>query len=209
MDVGIQDPVAFIAAHSSWVGPILFVVCFGESLAAVSLVFPGTSALVAAGVLVQAHVVPLWPVLTCSILGATTGDAVSYWIGRACGHAVHRVWPFSRHPLMLRRSLGFFKRHGGKSVFIGRFFGPLRAFVPLAAGMAAMPARRFWIANVASAVLWAPGVLLPGMVVGFAAEATAQERYVIVIAASSILILGVIGSTIARRRIFANSRPQA
>jgi membrane protein DedA with SNARE-associated domain len=209
MDAGIQDLVAFIAAHSNWAGPILFVVCFGESLAVVSLVFPGTSALVAAGTLVQAHVVSLWPVLVCSILGATMGDAVSYWIGRACGHAVHRVWPFSRHPQMLRRSLDFFERHGGKSVFIGRFLGPLRAFVPLAAGMAAMPARRFWIANVASAVLWAPGVLVPGMVVGFAAEAAAQERYVVVIAASSLLILGVVGFAIARRRIFASSRPHA
>jgi undecaprenyl-diphosphatase len=209
VETAIRELIAFIAAHSSWAGPILFVVCFGESLAVVSLVFPGTSAVVAAGLLVQARVVPLWPVLICSILGATAGDAVSYWLGRWCGHSLHRMWPFRRHPLLLRRNLDFFARHGGKSVFVGRFFGPLRAFVPLAAGMMMMPARRFWIANVASAVLWAPAVLIPGVVMGIAAEAAASRRYVLVIAAVLLIVLGVLGLTIARRRILAPDRPQS
>ena len=39
----------------------------------------------------------------------------------------------------------FFERHGGKSVFIGRFLGPIRAVIPLAAGIMQMPRGRFWI----------------------------------------------------------------
>jgi membrane protein DedA with SNARE-associated domain len=45
------------------------------------------------------------------------------------------------------------------AVFIGRFFGPLRASVPVAAGVLRMPYWTFQIANFCSAFVWA-GVLL-------------------------------------------------
>ncbi len=208
MDAAVRDVVSFIAAHASWAGLVLFLVCFGESLAVVSLVFPGTTILLAAGALVQAHVLRPLPVLAGAILGATLGDAASYWIGRSCGHAIHGLWPFKGHPAALQRSLAFFERHGGKSVFVGRFFGPLRAFVPLAAGMMQMPPRRFWIANIASAAVWAPGLLVPGAVMGLAAEAAAAEEHVLAIAAFVLLALTSIGFAFVRRRLLAARQPE-
>lgn len=47
-------------------------------------------------------------------------------------------------------------------VFFGRFLGPLRASVPLVAGICEMPASTFQIANIASAIVWATGILAPG-----------------------------------------------
>jgi membrane protein DedA with SNARE-associated domain len=47
-------------------------------------------------------------------------------------------------------------------VFAGRFFGPFRAVVPIVAGLYEMPQLYFQIANFASAVLWATGILTPG-----------------------------------------------
>jgi membrane protein DedA with SNARE-associated domain len=47
-------------------------------------------------------------------------------------------------------------------VFIGRFSGPLRASVPLVAGICEMRTVTFQIANAASAILWATGILAPG-----------------------------------------------
>jgi membrane protein DedA with SNARE-associated domain len=60
----------------------------------------------------------------------------------------------------------FFAKHGGKSVFIGRFFGPVRAVVPLAAGVLRMPRGLFWLANVTSAIVWAPMLVFAGDTVG-------------------------------------------
>ena len=60
------------------------------------------------------------------------------------------------------RGISFFKRYGVHSVFIGRFLGPLRAVVPLVAGMMHMPPLRFNTANVLSAVVWAPALVLFG-----------------------------------------------
>jgi len=149
---------------------VLVVVCFGESLAFVSLLLPGTTLLVAAGALVSSGKLGWWPVVIAGAVGATLGDWLSYWIGLRFKHVVPRLWPFTRHPDWLDRGHAFFKRHGGKSVFIGRFFGPVRAVIPLAAGMMEMPAGYFWIANIGSALIWAPGVVSFGALVGWAAE---------------------------------------
>ena len=58
----------------------------------------------------------------------------------------------------------FFKRWGVLAVIVGRFFGPLRAAVPITAGLCGMPWLKFQIANVVSAIIWATGILAPGAV---------------------------------------------
>ena len=71
----------------------------------------------------------------------------------------------SRHPELLPRGEAFVKRWGPLAIFIGRFFGPLRASVPLVAGIFAMPFWRFQIANFTSAFVWAAVLLTLGDVV--------------------------------------------
>ncbi len=159
----IHDIIAFIGRHAVWAGPIMFAVSFGESFAFVSLLIPGTAIMLAAGAFIPSGTLHVWPLLIGCIAGATTGDAISFWLGHRYGHLVERVWPFTRHPEMLKRGHAFFERHGGKSVFIGRFFGPFRAVVPLVAGISKMPTVRFWVANMSSALVWAPMLLLPGV----------------------------------------------
>ncbi len=163
----IHEIVAFIGRNAVWAGPIMFVVSFGESFAFLSLLFPGTTIMIAAGAFIPSGTLDVWPLLIGCITGASAGDGVSYWLGRKYGHLLERVWPFTRHPAMLAKGYAFFERHGGKSVFIGRFFGPLRAVIPLVAGITKMPASRFWIANVTSALVWAPALLLPGALTAF------------------------------------------
>ena len=52
-----------------------------------------------------------------------------------------------------------------QSIFIGRFFGPLRASVPLAAGIFEMSYWQFQIANFVSALVWSAALLLFGDVI--------------------------------------------
>jgi len=173
----VHETIAFIARHASWAAPIMFVLSFGESLAFLSFVFPGTTIMVAAGALIPNGTLNFWPLVVGCVTGAIAGDAISFWVGRRYGYLMARTWPFSRHPELLTRGFAFFDHHGGKSVFIGRFFGPLRAVIPLVAGIAMMPARRFWTANVLSALVWAPVLLLPGALTvwAFSALQSAQE----------------------------------
>ncbi|HEY2447008.1 MAG TPA: DedA family protein [Rhizomicrobium sp.] len=159
--------IEFIRLHSVWAGPVMFIVSFGESFVGLSFLFPGTTIMVIAGTLVHWQLNPHgpldpWPILIGGILGAVIGDAISFWFGRKFGHHVEKHWFFVRHPDLLARGYAFFERFGTASVFIGRFFGPVRAAIPLVAGVMVMSWRQFWIANVSSAIVWAPALLLIG-----------------------------------------------
>jgi membrane protein DedA with SNARE-associated domain len=75
---------------------------------------------------------------------------------------VAHVWPLSRHPDLIPRGERFVKRWGVLGIFVGRFFGPLRASVPLVAGIFEMPYWRFQAANFTSAFVWAAVLLTIG-----------------------------------------------
>lgn len=153
--------VAFVKANEAWAAPIAFLLAFGESLAFVSLVLPSTIILVGIGGLIGASGINLWPVVLAAGLGGTLGYAISYWIGLYFRDDIDRFWPFSSYPEMIPRGRAFFEKYGAFGVFLGHFFGPVRAVIPVVAGMYAMPQIPFQIANVLSAFLWAGGVIAP------------------------------------------------
>jgi membrane protein DedA with SNARE-associated domain len=186
-----QQLLDLIRTHSDWAAVVMFVTAFGESFAFVSLAFPGTTVLIAAGTLMASGSLPYGSVLAGAVLGAVLGDSVSYWIGRRFGPGIARRWPFSRNPELLPRGIGFFERHGGKSVFIGRFFGPIRAVIPLTAGIMKMPGGRFWFANVTSALVWAPMLMFVGDAVGEAGERAFGSGNTVLIVFGALTLFGI------------------
>jgi membrane protein DedA with SNARE-associated domain len=158
----VHDVVEFVRNHEVWAAPIVAALAFGESLAFLSLLIPGWAALVAVGVLIPEAGLNFWPILVGGAVGAALGDWLSYWFGVKVGPAVGNVWPLSRHPDLLPRGERFMKRWGVLGIFIGRFSGPLRASVPLVAGIFAMPWWRFQAANFTSAFLWVAVLLTFG-----------------------------------------------
>lgn len=152
-----------LIAHSVWAGPLAFGLAFGESLAFISLLLPATAALAIVGVLVGQGLLDFWWVILWAIPGAAIGDWISYSIGRRFKSSITNRWPFKTRPELLVRGHSFFAKFGSHSVFLGRFFGPVRAVIPLVAGMMQMPIRRFQIANWLSALVWAPYWILVGV----------------------------------------------
>ena len=158
--------VDFVRAHEVWAAPIVGALAFGESLAFISLLIPAWAALVGIGVLIGSGHLEFWPIWVAGSIGAALGDWLSYWVGIKLGPPVAHVWPLSRHPDLLPKGEAFVTRWGVLAIFIGRFFGPLRASVPLVAGIFRMDYWQFQIANFASAFLWAFVLLTMGDVVG-------------------------------------------
>lgn len=146
--------IAFVREHESWAPPIVFALAFGESLAFIALLVPATVILWGIGALVGASGIDFWPLWLAASLGAALGDWVSYWLGYHYHERIARMWPLSRNPELLTRGRAFFDKWGIAGVFFGRFFGPLRATVPLAAGACTMPQLPFQLANWTSAFLW-------------------------------------------------------
>jgi membrane protein DedA with SNARE-associated domain len=157
-----QTIVAFVQNHRDWAAPIVFLLAFCESFAFVSLLVPATVILVGLGGLIGAAGLQFWPIWTAAVLGAIAGDWLAYDLAFRFKGRIVASWPFSKHPELLARGTEFFQRWGAIAVFGGRFFGPFRAIVPIVAGLYAMPWWKFQSANVASAVLWATGILMPG-----------------------------------------------
>jgi membrane protein DedA with SNARE-associated domain len=158
----VQDTVDFVRTNQAWAVPVVFALAFGESLAFNSLFIPAWGALVAIGALISSSQINFWPIWVSASLGAALGDWVSYWIGLKLERTVVNVWPLSRHPDLIPRGEAFMKKWGMPGIFIGRFFGPLRASVPLIAGIFEMPFWRFQLANFSSAFVWAAVLLTIG-----------------------------------------------
>jgi membrane protein DedA with SNARE-associated domain len=157
-----HDVTMFVRNHGEWAAPIVFALAFAESLAFISLLVPAWAALVGIGALVASNGISFWPVWVAAAIGAALGDWLSYWIGLKLEHSVAHVWPLSRHPDLIPRGEAFVKKWGILGIFIGRFFGPLRASVPLVAGIFEMPYWRFQFANFTSAFVWAAVLLTLG-----------------------------------------------
>jgi membrane protein DedA with SNARE-associated domain len=163
MDGYADAIIAFVREHKAWAGPIVFVLAFGESLAFISLVLPFWAILVGIGTLIGASGgLDFWWVLTMAATGAALGDWLSYWLGHHYHEQIARMWPLRNYPDLIPTGHRFFEKWGAWAVVLGRFSGPLRASVPLVAGIVEMPRVKFQIANWLSAFLWAFVLLMFG-----------------------------------------------
>ena len=154
--------VEFVQAHQAYAPFVLGLMTFAESLAFVSLLLPTMTIMIAIGFVIAAADIPFWQVWAGAACGAFLGNWVSFAIGQRYKKAVYETWPLSRNPKLIMRGEDFFQRFGPWAVFLGRFFGPIRAVIALIAGIFLMPVVLFQAANVASASVWAFIILAPG-----------------------------------------------
>src|SRR5215213_1746575 len=144
------------------------VILFGVMLESTGVPLPGETILIAAGVLVQRGHLDLGDVIVFGILGAVIGDQIGYWVGRGGGRPFVLRW--GRYvfitPERLGRAEAFFDRHGGKAVFLARFFSGLRVFGALVAGISRMRWGTFIVYNALGGAVWATAVVLVGYFLG-------------------------------------------
>lgn len=157
-----KSVIGFVEANRAWAPWIAGALAFGESIAFLSLLVPATVILVGIGALIGASGIPFWPVMIAAAIGAMLGDWVSYEVGRHFKDDVKRWWPMRNYPEQTLRAEEFLRRWGAGAVAIGRFFGPVRAVIPLIAGSFGVNRIPFQVANVLSAIVWAFVLLAPG-----------------------------------------------
>lgn len=163
----VQPIIQFLHNHPhGGAGLLAFVVVFAEALAVIGVIIPGSVTMTAVGILIGSAVIPARSTFMWAIAGAILGDYLSYLLGIYFQDRLHKYWPFTKYPQLLDKSETFFRNHGGKSVIIGRFVGPMRAMIPMVAGMFKMPQGRFLMAAIPSASLWAVGYMIPGVILG-------------------------------------------
>src|SRR5215218_10064228 len=158
-----MDRILSLISHYGYL-----VVFFGVMLESTGVPLPGETILLAAGVLVQRGHLDLGDAIAFGILGAVLGDQIGYWVGREGGRPFVLRW--GRYlfitPERLGRAEAFFARHGGKAVFLARFFSGLRVFGALVAGISRMRWATFFLYNALGGAVWATAVVLIGYFLG-------------------------------------------
>ena len=162
----IQPYLDYFVAHPNWAIAVVFLIAFGEALLIIGLFVPSTVVLVSAGALVGTGLLPFWPVFLATSFGAIAGDQVSYWAGRLYGERLKTYWPLDRYPVLVARGEDFVRRHGGKSIALGRFIPGVKAVVPGIVGMLGMGQIYFAAINFSSGVVWTAAHVLPGILLG-------------------------------------------
>jgi len=138
----------------AWLGNwIFFTLAFIESAPFVGVFIPGSTLISIGGFLASQNYINVWDIVVFSMMGAILGDFFSYSLGRFGGNWIKKHKIINQN--ILNHGENFFNKYGNKSIFWGRFFGPLRAIIPFIAGLSRMKQKPFVFWNILSAICWA------------------------------------------------------
>jgi len=172
---------------------------FGETALFLGFIFPGETAVIVAGVVASQGRVNIGVLCIIVVVAAVLGECVGYAIGARYGKRLFALPLIRRRRAALEAALKALGERGAMYVFVGRFTAFFRAIMPALAGMSKMTYRRFFIANVLSAVLWGVGYCLLGYFAGGALDQIENSATWVGIAVLILLIL-IIGALYFRKR---------
>ena len=173
-------------------------------LESAGLWLPGETALIAAGVYASKGHLSIAGVVAVAAAAAILGDNIGYWFGREGGRRLlYRYGLLQRFAdRVLPPAERFFERHGGKAVFLARFFGGVRVTGAWMAGITRMTWWRFLFWNAAGGIVWAVAIGLLAFYAGkAAADALARYGVYAAIGGGILLVVGLVVLHVWRRRV--------
>ena len=164
----LPDPEKLIEdlaqALGRWTYALVAGLAFLETGAFVGLVAPGEFTVILGGVIAGQGEISVSVLLALTWLAAFLGDTTSFMIGARLGRGfLERHGPRVKITSeRLAQVEGYFAKHGGKTILVGRFIGLVRALAPFIAGSSKMPYRRFAPYSIMGTGLWATTFVLLG-----------------------------------------------
>lgn len=198
-----MDAATLLEAFGPWVIGGIALVVFIES-GVLFPFLPGDSLLVTAAILRDELHVSLWLLITVGMMAAIAGDQVGYWIGHRVGRGLFKQDARLLKLDYLITAENFFRKHGPLALVLGRFVPIVRTFIPVAAGTAEMPYKKFIGWNVSGAVAWVLSMNLVGVFLGnIPGIADSIEKIMLLIIALSvapIVIKGVHSYVVSKEK---------
>jgi membrane protein DedA with SNARE-associated domain/membrane-associated phospholipid phosphatase len=186
----------------AWTYLLVGVFAFAETGAFVGLVVPGETVMTLGGAVAGQGAIDIYLLIAIAWFAAWAGDTTSFFIGRRLG----RGFVLQHGPRIgisherFERVEDYFSRHGGKTIFIGRFISLVRALAPFIAGSSGMRYGAFVPYSVLGTGLWASAHILIGYFFSRSIETAAEY------AGKGAFLLGtlivVVASTIFLVRFF-------
>ena len=180
---------------------IVLLISLAETLPLIGLIVPGTIFIGLFGFFSAQGYLDIGDLIWFSAIGAIVGDGISYYLGTK-GTKLFREENKILKLSHLEKGEDFFRKHGNKSVFLGRFISPLRPIIPFVAGLSRMDKKAFLFWNVISGILWATSFLLLGYFFGGALNAIEVWSSQV-----GIFILGIVASLIIIRILIKYAPP--
>jgi membrane protein DedA with SNARE-associated domain/membrane-associated phospholipid phosphatase len=151
-------------ALGAWTYALVGLFAFAETGAFVGLLVPGETVMILGGAVAGQGATDLYLTIALAWVAAVAGDSTSFVIGRRLGREfLLRHGPrFGLDHDRLHQVEDFFARHGGKTIFLGRFVGFVRAFAPFIAGSSGMRFRQFFPYSVLGCGLWVASAVVVG-----------------------------------------------
>ena len=151
-------------ALGAWTYLLVAAFAFAETGAFVGLLVPGETVMILGGATAGQGATDIYLLIAIAWVCAFAGDSTSFFIGRRLGREfLERHGPrFGIGEERLKQVDDYFERHGGKTIFLGRFVGFVRAFAPFIAGSSGMRYRAFVPYSILGTGLWAGSALVVG-----------------------------------------------
>ncbi|MGJ8669593.1 MAG: VTT domain-containing protein [Oceanococcus sp.] len=181
--------ILWIQTHPQEAMLLLALAAAVEGLFLVGMLIPGSLLMFSAGAIAVAGEIPLTPVMLAAAIGAWLGDCLSFYLGWRWRLHLPDIAARLHMPRAIERGERFFRKHGGKSIFLGRFVGPLRPLVPAIAGASSMIPWHFMLIDLFAALLWAPAYALPGVLVGATISLAAEVATRLAVLAAGLFVL--------------------
>lgn len=163
IDVHLQE---IIGRYGALTYLILFLIVFCETGLVVMPLLPGDSLLFAAGTFAALGSLDPGLLVLLLCIAAIAGDTVNYWVGHWVGPRAFSGKVRWLRQDYLRRTEGFYERHGGKTIILARFIPIVRTFAPFVAGVGRMHYGRFLTFNVVGGMVWVALFVLAGYFFG-------------------------------------------
>lgn len=150
----------------AWTYLLVGVFAFAEVGAFVGIIVPGETVMLLGGAVAGQGAISIYLLIGIAWFAAWAGDTTSFLIGRRLGRefVIRRGPRFGVSHERFEKVEDYFSRHGGKTIFIGRFVSLLRAFAPFVAGSSGMRYRDFVPYSVLGCGLFVTAHILIGYV---------------------------------------------
>ncbi len=141
----------FVSEYGLWV---VFLVVFVE-VAGLPFI-PGETALITAAALASKGHGSIVAIILLAFGAAVLGALAAYLVARRWGMELLKrsSWIERRTDKAVERGHEFFRKHGSKAVFLGRFVPVVRAWLGWMAGLGEMSLGRFMVWNALGAAAW-------------------------------------------------------
>jgi undecaprenyl-diphosphatase len=188
-----------------WGYLVVALATFLENSVGAGVIVPGETIVLLGGVYASevGHPPLFLPgVMVAAFLGAVIGDNIGYWLGRRYGRGL-----LERHGHRLRisderlaKADEYYRSHGGKTVFLGRFIPFVRSVGFILAGVSKMPWKRFIVYDAAGAALWSFGHAMLGYLAGASYQRWEPYATPVGLAILVVLVLLIGGSKFVSSR---------